>query len=83
MTEDIGRWTLPADTETVVLRAPESNLVINGADGQALVTIRPSGELEYGADYTPDEAARRFWDALRHLMPAPCPACGHIGMESP
>ena len=46
-----------------------------------LVTIHPSGELEYGPGYTPDEAARRFWDALRHHMATRCPNCGHIGME--
>ena len=29
-----------------------------------LVTIHPDGTLEYGPDYTPDEAARVFWDAM-------------------
>ena len=29
-----------------------------------LVTIRPNGELVYGHGYTPDEAARRFWEAI-------------------
>lgn len=48
-----------------------------------LVTIHPNGTLEYGPGYTPDEAARTFWDALRRLMPARCPACGHVGLEAP
>jgi hypothetical protein len=43
-----------------------------------LVTIHPNGTLEYGPGYTPDEAARRFWDAMRHLAPARCEHCGHV-----
>jgi hypothetical protein len=43
-----------------------------------LVTIHPNGTLEYGPDYTPDEAAHRFWEAMRHLAPARCEHCGHI-----
>lgn len=39
-------------------------ITIPGADGTPLVSIRPSGELEYGPNYTPDEAARLFWEAL-------------------
>jgi hypothetical protein len=58
-------------------------IVIPSDDGTPLVTIHPNGTLEYGRGYQPDEAARRFWDALRHLAPARCPNCGHIGMEAP
>jgi hypothetical protein len=29
-----------------------------------LVTIRPDGQIEYHEGYTPDIAARIFWDAL-------------------
>ena len=59
------------------------DITILGENGASLVTIHPTGELEYGPDYTPDEAARAFWDALRRLAPARCPACGHIGLETP
>ncbi|MFG2638546.1 hypothetical protein ACGFX8_32960 [Streptomyces sp. NPDC048362] len=70
--------------EGITLRPPPPpNIAINGDDGRPLVTIHPNGQLEYGPNYTPDEAARRFWDALRHLAPARCPNCGHIGMEAP
>lgn len=61
---------------------PPPDIRIIGADGTPLVTIHPNGELEYGPSYTPDEAARAFWDALRRLAPARCPACGHIGLEA-
>jgi len=64
------------------LRPPPNTIQIMGENGTPLVTIHPTGELEYGPDYTPDEATRRFWDALRHLAPARCPACGHIGLDS-
>ncbi|WP_030344736.1 hypothetical protein [Streptomyces sp. NRRL S-1022] len=58
-------------------------IVIYGEDNRTpLVTINPNGKLEYGPGYTPDEAARRFWDALRHHMPARCPNCGHIDLEA-
>jgi hypothetical protein len=68
--------------EPVQIVQPPDTITINGEDGQPLVTIHSNGELEYGPNYTPDEAARTFWDALRHLAPARCPACGHIGMET-
>jgi hypothetical protein len=67
--------------EITLLSPPPPNITILGEDGRPLVTIRPSGELEYGPGYTPDEAARRFWEAMRRLAPARCPNCGHIGME--
>lgn len=40
-------------------------IVIPGENGQFLLKIHPNGTLEYGPGYTPDEAARRFWDAVR------------------
>jgi hypothetical protein len=30
----------------------------------SLVTIRPDGTIEYGPNYTPDAAAKVFWDAI-------------------
>ena len=33
--------------------------------GKLLVTIKPDGSLEYGSDYTPDAAAKAFWDAVQ------------------
>lgn len=68
-------------TEEFTLAPPDRRIVIPSDDGTPLVVIHPNGELEYGPGYTPDEAARRFWDAMRHRMPARCPNCGHIGME--
>lgn len=70
-------------TDYVITPPPPPSITIRGTDGQALVTIRPTGVLEYGPGYEPDEAARLFWDALRRLAPARCPACGHIGTEAP
>jgi hypothetical protein len=45
------------------------DITIHGEGGAMLVTIHPNGRLEYGPHYTPDEAARTFWDALRRLAP--------------
>lgn len=33
-------------------------------NGEMLVGIKPDGQIEYGPNYTPDEAARRFWEAI-------------------
>lgn len=40
------------------------DIIIQNSDGQPLVTIHPTGELEYGPGYEPNEAARLFWEAL-------------------
>ena len=34
------------------------------AGGEVLVTISPKGELTYGPNYKPDDAARSFWSAM-------------------
>lgn len=71
----IGDWAVP--------RSPAPRLVINGEDQRTpLVTIHPSGEIEYGPGYSPDEAAQRFWDAMSRYFPGRCPSCGHIGLEA-
>jgi len=57
---------------------PPPTIAIMGADNTPLVTIHPDGTLDYGPGYTPDEAAHRFWEALRRLAPARCEHCGHL-----
>lgn len=48
------------------------NIVITGKSGNALVSISAAtGEITYGEGYEPDEAARRFWSAIGHLVPCP------------
>ena len=32
--------------------------------GKTYVVIKPDGKIEYGEDYTPDAAAKAFWDAV-------------------
>ena len=44
-------------------------IYIHGETGTALVTIHQDGRLEYGEGYTPDEAARIFWEAIAHMAP--------------
>jgi hypothetical protein len=68
----------------VIAEPPPSNIVILSEDNRTpLVTIHPSGNLEYGPGYAPGEAARRFWDVMRRLASARCPSCGHVGLEAP
>ena len=40
----------------------DPNFVIK--TGKVYVTIKPSGEIEYGEGYEPDAAAKAFWDAV-------------------
>lgn len=42
----------------------EQDLVIGTTASRVLVTIKPDGRLIYGPEYTPDEAARIFWETL-------------------
>lgn len=36
---------------------------------EPLVTITYSGQITYGPHYTPDAAAKIFWEAIRTLCP--------------
>lgn len=47
----------------LVMFGPPS-IVIDGANGSPLVTIKPDGTIVYGDGYTPDAAAKAFWDAV-------------------
>ncbi len=38
-------------------------------DGKVAVTIRPDGSVEFGEDYSPDEAATAFWLAVGRNHP--------------
>jgi hypothetical protein len=78
-----SQLTVSSDAVASFVIAPPNIVILSEDNRTPLVTIHPSGELEYGPGYTPDEAARRFWDALRRLAPARCPNCGHIGLEAP
>jgi hypothetical protein len=39
------------------------------APGAPMVTLYPDGTLAYADDYTPDAAAKAFWEALAHTQP--------------
>ncbi|MGW6912605.1 hypothetical protein ACWGB8_02085 [Kitasatospora sp. NPDC054939] len=50
-------------------RSLPHSITIKGEQGQDLVTIQSTGELEYGTNYTPDEAAKAFWTAVSGFAP--------------
>jgi len=41
-----------------------NDMVIRTSRDRVLVVVRPNGELEFGPDYTPDEAAELFWATM-------------------
>jgi hypothetical protein len=43
---------------------PPPTISIHGDNGSLLVAVHPDGRLEYGPDYEPDDAARRFWEGV-------------------
>lgn len=57
-----------------------TNIMIN-MDGATLVTIRPNGVIDYGPHYTPDAAAKVFWEALGNSMPADRTRVGELQAE--
>lgn len=64
---------------TSAISPPTSIMIyINNA---TLVTIRPNGVIEYGPDYTPDAAAKAFWEALGDSMPADRKLVGELKAE--
>jgi hypothetical protein len=49
--------------ERIAPGATRNDLVI-GTSGNPLVIIKPNGQLEYGPQYVPDEAAVIFWESM-------------------
>jgi hypothetical protein len=45
------------------------NITISGPNGPLVVIDTTTGELEYGKDYTPDAAAKVFWEAIKSWLP--------------
>lgn len=39
-------------------------IALYGDNHALLIAVHPDGRLEYGPDYEPDEAARRFWEGV-------------------
>lgn len=63
--QDIGGGVIGQDTSgTSHFWIPSNPLSIVISSGNVLVTIKPDGTIEYGKDYTPDAAAKAFWNAV-------------------
>ena len=43
--------------------------IIQGHDGKMMVSVGYDGTLTYGESYTPDAAAKTFWEAVGHTAP--------------
>lgn len=67
MNIELGRFT---PTALEIYGVPRSGWDASSIRrGPLLVRIRYDGIVEYGPDYEPDEAARRFWEALKAAAP--------------
>lgn len=65
-TSNIEFSATPPHAAIALATAPTPRTMsIMRVDGTPLVTIDlASGEIEYGSNYTPDDAAKAFWQAL-------------------
>jgi hypothetical protein len=77
---DTTLFLAAGQVEKYVANFPPPTITISGENSSPLVKIQPDGTLEYGPDYDPDEAARRFWEAMRVHLPTRCGNCGHVGL---
>lgn len=69
---DYGKLTLDANEASKLTLAiePADAFVIMGAADTPLVTISfKDGSLTYGEGYTPDAAAKAFWEAMGQYSP--------------
>lgn len=57
-------YTFTAPTHFFINTDPPSRLIINGANNKPMVNILRDGTIEFGENYTPDEAARIFWQCI-------------------
>lgn len=61
--------TLPHDTDTGFYRHSSDAAISLAHRGRMLVNLKADGSLEYGDGYTPDAAARVFWEAVASARP--------------
>ncbi len=65
---------LPSESVPTVILGPRNInepgplLEINSFEGQLLVRVWADGRIDYGEDYTPDEAARIFWTQIAKVF---------------
>lgn len=59
--EDLGGH---GNFEIIDVRRSDSLIDIHGKDGSTMVTLTQDMKLRFSENYTPDEAARIFWEAI-------------------
>jgi len=61
----------------LAVRGPSDvpNLITINKGSTALVAISVDGKVTFGEGYSPDEAARIFWEGVASRRPV-CPHCG-------
>ncbi len=70
-------------SQIVLLSDKDGNLlmfIIADKDGNEMVKVTSNGDVSYGKGYTPDQAARTFWEVLAKYHPV---VCGQHKDETP
>lgn len=62
-------FTVKAGGTLQIVTSQPENFMLIAKNGETLVTIHPDGTIEYGKDYSPDKAAKIFWEALGRNLP--------------
>lgn len=64
--DSLSDTTIGINALSISMPGPRpNNIVIFGKNGAHLITVDfDNGSITYGADYTPDAAAKAFWEAL-------------------
>ena len=61
-----------AQTPSLLPSASEYQILIHAKDNEMLVGIRADGTMEFGPHYTPEGAAKIFWDTVDRMNPGRC-----------
>ena len=59
----------PADFANIEIKQSPFAFTIQNHDGKMMVSVGYDGTLTYGDSYTPDAAAKIFWEAIGHTAP--------------
>jgi hypothetical protein len=72
LTSDYPTYTLSDLREPFVGIGGTDMIVVSDKDGKLMIKVTQDGKITYGPGYTPDAAARTFWEVLARYYPIVC-----------